>query len=555
MVSNTVPRIALTSELLHPWELQHHQKSTKREVNVKTKPTAEPQKLQHVLRVGFGKVVKASFGTQQQTKIGGAPLLAEMELTLQLVAGAAASTRDWRAPAMVKFSLYRLLWQRVLLICCGYEDVIDAQLLAHDPGLLLSLVKDDEGIAAGGDPASQPTVCRFENDFGKANCYRLAAWLVFAYTAQHKLPPKQIVFHFDGSCVPVHGQQQGSSYRAYYEETMYFPLFVFDQDGVLITAVLRPGHHAEAKLVVPVLKRLQRAIRATWPNVQINVVMDSAFSDPTIYDWCEDHGVCYLIKLRNSGGRGSGLFTHSHDLASTCKDSFGRRFGSARYLNPKKKKCQIEKEIRQEKDKKERKNKLKELSGRVVRKYGEFQYQAGKGGKDKKQWRQPRRILAECIHDDWGPRRTFWITNMVGDTAQHLINEVYAPRGSAELRIKDAKEFRCDKLSCQQFVANQFRLLLHVLSQRLLQAFRKLLPASAQRLSLASIREHYLRIPAIVQEKSREIDLCWSRSFPFKHQLNALCHRLARSKLTVRNWTAEFSHFLRPLVVNKPQPA
>ncbi|HEY9789969.1 MAG TPA: transposase [Candidatus Obscuribacterales bacterium] len=537
----------LTPQTVHSGVVEA-QKFAENEVNLKIQTTPPAQKLQHTLRAGFGKVIKASFGDRQQTKIGGAPLLAELELTMQLVAGAAACLRDWRAPGQIDFRLYHLLWQRVLLICCGYEDVIDAQFLSHDPGLWLSLIGDEDQRPHPGI-ASQPTVCRFENSFGKANCYRLAAWLLYAYIAGHKSLPESITLHFDGSCIPTYGNQQGTSFRSYYDENMYFPLFVFDQDGVLITAVLRPGHHGEAKLVVPILKRLARAFHTAWPNVRIKTIMDSAFSDPAIYDWCEDNNVFYLIKLRNSGGKGSGLFSHSNDMAGDCKQSFGSRFGTAKYLNPKKKKCEIEKELRQEKDKKKRKKNLKELAERVVRRYGEFHYQAGKGGKDKKQWRRPRRILAECIYDDWGPRRTFWVTNIVGEEPAHLINKVYSPRGEAELRIKDAKEFRCDKLSCQQFVANQFRLLMHVLAQRLLQAFRRLLPPAAQRMSLASIREHFIRIPGIVQVKARDTELSWPSAFPFKKQMHALCQRLTSAAVIARDWIAVFNAFIKPLTI------
>ena len=88
MVLNAVPRIVLTSELHDPWELQTTNNQQKNEVNLKIKPTTGTEKLQHVLRIDFGKVVKTSFGNQQQTKIGGAPLLAELGLTLQLVAAA-----------------------------------------------------------------------------------------------------------------------------------------------------------------------------------------------------------------------------------------------------------------------------------------------------------------------------------------------------------------------------------------------------------------------------------------------------------------------------------
>src|SRR5438105_6205563 len=102
------------------------------EVNLKIKPTAEAGKLQHTLHLGREKTVKAMFGDRQQTKLGGAPLLLQLELTEQLVRGAAACLRDWRAPGQIQYALYQLLWQRIVLICCGYEDVIDGTLLSHD---------------------------------------------------------------------------------------------------------------------------------------------------------------------------------------------------------------------------------------------------------------------------------------------------------------------------------------------------------------------------------------------------------------------------------------
>ncbi|HEY9788540.1 MAG TPA: transposase [Candidatus Obscuribacterales bacterium] len=121
---------------------------------------------------------------------------------------------EWRAVWQVKYSLYQLLWQRVLLICCGYEDVNDGALLAHDPGLQLSLLRGENGEIVG--PASQSTGCRFENKMNAANCYRLAMWLLFAYISQKK-PPKTIRLDFDGASIPTYGDQQGSSFRTYYD--------------------------------------------------------------------------------------------------------------------------------------------------------------------------------------------------------------------------------------------------------------------------------------------------------------------------------------------------
>lgn len=527
-----------------------------------SKTNAKAAERQYILGLGKGKVVKALFGNRQQTRLGGAPLLLQLEKVTQLVKGAAECLRDWRMPGRSCYTLYQLLWQRVLLICCGYEDVIDASLLANDPGVLLALcASKDDGT---GGPASQPTVCRFENQIDRASCYRLAAWLLQAYIQTKGRRPKSIRLDFDGSCIKTYGNQQGSSFRGHYNEQMLFPLFVFDEDGVLITAVLRPGDHGEAKLTVAVLKRIVAAFRSAWSGVIITVVMDAGFCDPKIYDWCEDQGsedkanvVYYLVKLRNCGGAGSGLYSNSHELARLCKDSFGSRFGAKRYYLRAKRgknkwtrtKTQVEKELRRIKDKKERKAALEELSMRVTRRTGEFYYRTGKGGKDPKQWRCQRRILAECIYDDWGPRRTFWVTNIPDHEPEHLINNVYSRRGCAELRIKDAKAFRCDKLSCQDFLPNQFRLLMHVLAQRLLFEFRRQLPASGQTMLLSSVRERFICIPAIVEERARALMLIWSATFPFKQHMHALCERLTRTQQIIRDWRAICAHSIGPPTV------
>jgi hypothetical protein len=273
--------------------------------------------------------------------------------------------------------------------------------------------------------------------------------------------------------------------------------------------------------------------------------------------------VYYLIKLRNAGGEGSGLTSSSKDLAKLCKESFGSRFGAARYfigrVKGKKKatktKTEVEKEIRKKQDKKERKKAWEEYSGRVARRYGEFEHRTGKGGKDKKQWRCDRRVLVECTYDDWGPRCTFWVTNIVGSTTEHLINETYSQRGNAELRIKDAKDFRCDKLSCQNFVANQFRLLMHVLAQQLMFAFRSELPVSTHRMTLGTVRERFICIPAIVEEKARETTLIWSTTFPLKNHMHALCARLTGAQVIVRDWLTKFSQFTKPLIIKALQAA
>jgi len=496
------------------------------------------------------KYIRAYFGDEQQSALGGAPLLGEVELTEGLVGGAANVLRDWRYPNQITFSLAHLLLQRAILICCGFEDGIDSKYLANDPGIKVALGIGLDNDSDSARLASQTTISRFENEMGPFNLYRLATFLVFRYIALKKKPPKNIRLYFDGSCVPTRGQQQYSSYRKYYNTRMYFPLFVFDQDGFLLTAILRPGEHWEARLTIPVLKRLVRAFRNAWSKVEITVVMDAAFNDPKIYDWCEDKGVYYLIKLKNAGGKGGGLYANSHQFARPGKISFSKRYGKAKYLDSDVTKSSIETEIRRL-PKVERKKELKELKRRVVRKYGEFDYRTGQGGKDPKQWRDYRRVLTVCVYDDWGDHRSFYVTNIVGLRSEYLIENLYSQRGKAEQFIKDSKAFRCDKLSCEEFFANQCRLLLHVLAYQLLYQLRSSLPKRYQSMSLKSIRDYYMRIPVTVKNKCRSLDLIWSSSFPWKNSLHALCSRLSAKSLDRTDWFELWFRFLKPLIIPK----
>jgi Transposase DDE domain group 1 len=293
-----------------------------------------------------------------------------------------------------------------------------------------------------------------------------------------------------------------------------------------------------------------KACRWAWPKVQITVVMDAAFNDPKIYDWCEDNNVFYLIKLKAAGKPGGGLYGSSNELARQVRIAFVKKHGQPQYQNTDTTKNSVETGIRKL-EKKERKEKLKELNSRVVRRYGQFEHRTGKGGKDPKQWRQDRRVLAVCVFDDWGDHRSFWVTNIVGYLPQYLIEVVYSSRGKAELFIKDAKAFRCDKLSCEDFFANQCRLLVQVLAYQLMYRLRSLLPKSMQSMSLASVRDYFIRIPVIVKEKAKTVDLAWSRTFPFKIQMHALLGRLTSQQQKKLDWVIEWQQRLTPIIVSR----
>lgn len=473
-----------------------------------------------------GQEVVGEFSGGMISDLGGLLLVGHLEKSLGLVKWIANALVDWRC-GQITYSLNRLLLQRVLLICGGYEDAIDSDFKRHDPAVLTAI-----SIAMGRSAsqlASQPTVCRFENRMNAANCYRFAKALVGFYIMTRRKIPKEITLDFDGTCSPVHGDQQGSAYRSYYDTTMYFPLLIFDQDGWLITAILRPGDQGEARAMVPALKRLVPLFRQSWPTVRIIVRADGGFNSQEIYDWCEDNDVNYLIRLKNSGGRGSGLWTHSDDYSAQAARTFGKRHGCKQYVckNGQQVRNAVESAIKRL-PKKERQDKLKRQARRHVRVFGEFFYQAGKGGNDKHGWRCERRIIAVCEHKDTGEERRFLITNINGSIPQHLYEFNYCRRGQMENYIKEMKALCCTRLSCTEFSANQARLLMHALSYLLLYKLRELLPEAQQHLSIGSVRDNFVKLAVQVKQSIRRTFFAWTEHYLWRRPFEVLAGRVTR---------------------------
>src|SRR3954466_16174698 len=232
----------------------------------------------------------ASFDGGRLTSDGGLPWLEQAENDLGVCAALAAVIPDWRR-GPVRHSREQLVRQRVFQIACGYEDQDDADTLRTDPLLKLVCGRLPE---SGRDLASQPTLSRLENAVDRKSCYRLAVTLGELYLRERERDgvPAHIILDIDGTDDPTHGQQEGSAYHGYYRQHMLHPLLVFDgETNQLITAVLRPGNTHGSTGTKAVLKRVVRTLRQRWPEVSIEVRLDSGGAVPAIYDWCEATGI------------------------------------------------------------------------------------------------------------------------------------------------------------------------------------------------------------------------------------------------------------------------
>jgi hypothetical protein len=282
--------------------------------------------------------------------------------------------------------------------------------------------------------------------------------------------PARVVLDLDGTDDPAHGHQPEMAYHGFYGQHMYFPLLVFDGDtGQLITAVLRPGNCHSSRFVVLVLRRLLQRLRATWPDVQVEIRADSGFAIPRLYAWCEQHGVDYTIGLVPNRRL---VVLAAPLLAQALAESSAR-------------------------------------DGAKIRLAGETSYQA-------KSWSRPRRVIYKAEALTKGPNTRFVVTTRADPPS--AVYDWYVDRGEPENWIKDFKNaLRADHLHDHRFWANAFRLLLHAAAYWLLDTLRRWLAATAPdkaNIQLDTLRLRVLKIGGRVRELASRIRLHLASSHP-----------------------------------------
>ena len=136
-----------------------------------------------------GKKLVADFDGGMTTSDGGVLLLRELEPKVGIIDRIVESLWDRRHQSYVDHSYSDLIKQRVFQIACGYEDANDSNDLRLDPGMKAAC---DRLPATGDDLASQPTMCRLENDVSRTDLYRIGLAFVDTFIGSYKKPPKKI---------------------------------------------------------------------------------------------------------------------------------------------------------------------------------------------------------------------------------------------------------------------------------------------------------------------------------------------------------------------------
>ena len=250
------------------------------------------------LRVDFDRRLKLEFHGTRITSDAGLLAYRELDDALGLTDIAGAALSECRRGKNTRHMLTGLFRQSVFGRLAGYEDVNDAERLAHDPAM--RAVVDRTGLDR--QAASTSQMGRFETGWltSEANLAALAdlsgAWIDRVHARR---PQTTIVLDMDSSVSETHGAQEGSAYNGHFGCTCYHPLFVFNQFGDLERCSLRSGNAHSAADWRDVLEPVVARYRNGMPRRYFRG--DAAYANPGIYEFLEAEGYKYTIRLPANG--------------------------------------------------------------------------------------------------------------------------------------------------------------------------------------------------------------------------------------------------------------
>jgi hypothetical protein len=423
------------------------------------------------------KKLTVDFCGGEITSDSGLLLVRQADDRLSLSKSLAGSICDSRDRRYTAHNLRTLLQQRIYQVVAGYEDCNDADILRSDPSLKAAC---DRGLREA-DLASQPTLSRLENMITVLDLYRMAEMFIKMYvTRKRKQNPGRIVLDLDGTDDPTHGSQQLTFFHGYYDQYMYHPLVIYDADtGELVTAVLRAGNRHASHGVIAILKRIINKLKAALPRAEIIIRGDAGFSVPGLYEYCEQEKLGYVIGLI----RNDVLEKMSSDLLEKAHIQY-------------------------------------EQTGQKQRLFTGGLYQAGS-------WPHERRVIIKAEWLPQGPNTRFLVTNL--DISAGKLYDFYTERGgTCEVRIDEFKNgLKADRLSCHRFVANQFRLFLHMAAYWLVMRLREALHNTEFAcMQIQQLRLRLLKIGAQVIQTARRIWFRLASGYPWKHIFELAFRRL-----------------------------
>jgi hypothetical protein len=433
-----------------------------------------------------GRKVVAGFDGGTMTSEGGAMLLGATDGQIRLIERFAGCFTDYRDADLVEHTVRGLVGQRVFGIALGYEDLIDHDLLRHDPVMAVLGGKLEARRADCAPLAGKSTLNRLELSREEPTRYHKISYdaaaieglFVDLFLDAHRAPPPQITLDLDATDDPLHGEQEGRFFHGYYDTYCYLPLYVFCGRH-LLAAKLRPANIDASAGSIEEVARIVARIRQRWPNVRILLRADSGFARDALMAWCETNSVDFLFGLAKNARLNAEIET---ELAAAQEQS--------------------------------------QKAGKPARRFKDFTYRTLES------WSRARRVVAkaEWTGDKANPR--FVVTSLAREEheARHLYEKLYCARGEMENRIKECQlDLYADRTSAHTMRANQLRLWFASMAYVLIAGLRRIGLAHTQfaRASCGTIRLKLLKIGALVRISVRRIKLAMPSAFPHQAEYHA----------------------------------
>lgn len=217
-------------------------------------------------------------------------------------------------------------------------------------------------------------------------------------------------------------------FNAYYGEYCYLPLLLFEgRSGKLILPILRLGRGNKAINISGLLKQLITKLRKKWKHTQIIVRGDFHFCFHDFMDWATEQqdGIHFITGLAGNV-KLQKITAHRLDTAVASYKA----------------------------------------TGEEVRMFHSFMYKANS-------WKHLQRVVVKIEINSLGTNVRYVVTDFKGQRSSFIYSECDCERGRMKQMIAELKNgLKADRMSCNKFSANQFRLYLHCAAYVILYSFQ-----------------------------------------------------------------------------------
>lgn len=455
----------------------------------------------------FGNVpIVGDFDAGDISIDGGLVLICELDQKRGYAKRIAGCITDWRTRP-VKHELEDLVRMELFMKVCGYSKGVDANFLRRDKAFIAAI------SPSGTELSGQSSFSRTRNNVDADALLNMQELLPMQFLRRFKRPPKSVRLNMDSMCDVVYGTQQLSFYNGFYHDYCYTHLYLFADDGYPLGGVVRAGNAAPADGGLPMLTRVVEQLRSKRKSMKVEYRADTAFLNFQTLDWCEDNRVEYFLGLATNPALESRII----EMVKDAHTKYVALYGKPEPLHGKTWK-QNEERIRYASKEEGRQQELLEREQRV-RVYGEIRYAA-------RTWSRERRVIVRIDYTAEGEDVRFVVTNRETGSAKWIYETKYCQRTRCEMNIKELKSQECDRLSCAEWMANQYTLLMHLFAYAMQIELREALPRSERRISTATLRNRFLKIAAQIRFTTRCIRFRWSSSHPYQAQFRILLTRL-----------------------------